>query len=36
MNDEIQIDGKTLQDMDAAAANFKQGEVSEAIDLSDF
>ena len=30
------ISEKTLNDMDRAIANFKIGEVSEAIDLSDF
>ena len=30
------ISAKTLNDMDRAIANFKKGDVSEAIDLSDF
>lgn len=30
------ISARTLQDMDQAIKNFKQGKVSEAIDLSDF
>ena len=30
------ISSKTLEDMDAAINNFRAGEVSEAIDLSDF
>ncbi len=30
------ISSKTLEDMDAAISNFKAGNVSEAIDLSDF
>ena len=30
------ISARTLKDMDRAIANFKQGEVSEAVDLSDF
>ncbi len=30
------ISARTLEDMDKAIANFKKGEVSEAIDLSDF
>ena len=30
------ISSKTLEDMDAAIRNFKAGNVSEAIDLSDF
>ena len=30
------ISSKTLEDMDAAINNFRTGEVSEAIDLSDF
>lgn len=30
------ISARTLRDMDQAIANFKKGEVSEAIDLSDF
>ncbi len=30
------ISVKTLQDMDRAIANLKEGNVSEAIDLSDF
>ena len=30
------ISPKTLRDMDQAIANFKNGDVSEAIDLSDF
>lgn len=30
------ISAKTLQDMDRAVANFKGGDVSAAIDLSDF
>lgn len=30
------ISKRTLADMDAAIANFKQGNVSEPIDLSDF
>lgn len=30
------ISARTLCDMDQAIANFKKGEVSEAIDLSDF
>ena len=32
----VSISEKTLNDMDRAIANFKIGEVSEAIDLSDF
>ena len=30
------ISARTLRDMDRAAANFKAGKVSAAIDLSDF
>ncbi|WP_294335569.1 hypothetical protein [uncultured Clostridium sp.] len=30
------ISARTLKDMDRAIANFKKGEVSEAVDLSDF
>lgn len=30
------ISAKTLEDMDAAISNFNEGNVSEAIDLSDF
>lgn len=30
------ISSKTLEDMDAAIRNFKEGNVSEKIDLSDF
>ena len=30
------ISARTLEDMDKAIANFKKGEVSETIDLSDF
>lgn len=30
------ISARTLQDMDMAIANFQKGNVSEAIDLSDF
>ena len=30
------ISARTLKDMDRARANFKKGEVSEAVDLSDF
>lgn len=30
------ISARTLNDMDQAIANFKKGEVSEAVDLSDF
>lgn len=30
------ISSKTLEDMDAAIGNFKAGNVTEAIDLSDF
>ena len=30
------ISAKTLQDMDKAIANFKLGDVSEAVELSDF
>lgn len=30
------ISKRTLADMDAAISNFKKGEVSEPIDLSDF
>lgn len=30
------ISSRTLHDMDQAIANFKKGEVSEAVDLSDF
>ncbi len=32
----VTISKKTLAGMDQAVANFKKGEVSEAIDLSDF
>ncbi len=30
------ISVKTLKDMDRAVANFKKGDVSESVDLSDF
>lgn len=30
------VSARTLKDMDRAVANFRKGEVSEAIDLSDF
>ncbi len=30
------VSARTLKDMDRAIANFRKGEVSEAIDLSDF
>ena len=30
------ISARTLKNMDRAIANFKKGEVSEAVDLSDF
>ena len=30
------ISARTLSDMDRAIANFKKGDVSEAVDLSDF
>ena len=30
------ISAKTLEDMDRAVRNFKSGDVSHAIDLSDF
>ena len=30
------ISARTLKDMDRAIANFRKGEVSEAVDLSDF
>ncbi len=30
------ISAKTLKDMDRAIANFKQGTVSDAVELSDF
>lgn len=30
------ISARTLEDMDKAIANFKKGDVSEAINLSDF
>lgn len=30
------ISARTLSDMDRAVANFKKGDVSEAVDLSDF
>ena len=30
------ISAKTLKDMDRAVANFKTGDVSEPVDLSDF
>lgn len=30
------ISARTLSDMDRAIANFKNGDVSEAVDLSDF
>ncbi|MBQ8797943.1 MAG: hypothetical protein IJZ55_00090 [Lachnospiraceae bacterium] len=30
------ISSKTMEDMDAAINNFRAGDVSEAIDLSDF
>lgn len=30
------ISARTLNDIDQAIANFKKGEVSEAVDLSDF
>ena len=30
------ISARTLEDMDKAISNFKMGNVSEAIDLSDF
>ena len=30
------VSAKTLQDMDRAIANFKKGDVSDAIDLTDF
>lgn len=30
------ISARTLKDMDRAITNFKKGEVSEAVDLSDF
>ena len=30
------ISARTLEDMDRAISNFKMGEVSPAVDLSDF
>lgn len=30
------VSARTLKDMDRAIANFKKGNVSEAVDLSDF
>lgn len=30
------ISARTLSDMDRAIANFKKGDISEAVDLSDF
>lgn len=30
------ISARTLEDMDRAVANFKKGDVSEAVDLTDF
>jgi hypothetical protein len=30
------ISAKTLEDMDKAISNFRKGEVSQKIDLSDF
>jgi len=32
----VRISEKTLKDMDKAIANFKTGEISEPVDLSDF